>query len=291
MISVFYQPEMVVSNNVSISPSAGKPAHVIQDWFADPRIYPHAKVVHFDPVTVDMIKAVHDPAFVDRILTGISPNGFGNHSMEIADSLHYTSGSMLAAAQHAYDNNTVAVSPTSGFHHAEFHTAMGFCTFNGLMVTAAEMKRLHPDIKILILDFDMHYGNGTDHIIRKFGYQTWVSHCTNGNGYRTAKEALAICTTSNLIKLFEVNKYDLVLYQAGADIHIEDPYGGLLTAAEMIQRDRGIFQACAITETPLVWNLAGGYQLDADGTIEPVLKLHRNTMLECVAAYKDSTGG
>ncbi|MBK7005541.1 MAG: hypothetical protein IPH37_10705 [Burkholderiales bacterium] len=79
--------------------------------------------------------------------------------------------------------------------------------------------------------------------------------------------------------------YDLVLYQAGADIHVNDPLGGILTTEQMKQRDRTIFNGCITRRIPLVWNLAGGYQRDLNGTIAPVLSLHRNTMHQCLRAY------
>jgi acetoin utilization deacetylase AcuC-like enzyme len=73
-----------------------------------------------------------------------------------------------------------------------------------------------------------------------------------------------------------------VLYQAGADIHVNDPLGGLLTTDQMRQRDRSVFANCARLRLPLVWNLAGGYRRDDKGGIEPVLALHRNTLTECI---------
>lgn len=79
-------------------------------------------------------------------------------------------------------------------------------------------------------------------------------------------------------------EYNLVLYQAGADIHIDDPLGGLLTTEQMIFRDELVFRGCARFGIPIVWNLAGGYQRDADGGISQVLALHRNTMYQCIRA-------
>ena len=72
---------------------------------------------------------------------------------------------------------------------------------------------------------------------------------------------------------------DVVLYQAGADPHIDDPLGGILTTEQMSARDRSVFEK--LGHLPMVWNLAGGYQEVAGETeaerIEPVLALHRET--------------
>ena len=73
----------------------------------------------------------------------------------------------------------------------------------------------------------------------------------------------------------------LLLYQAGADCHIDDPLGGRFTSEQMRQRDRVVFQTCKQLGLPVAWNLAGGYQ-------EPmgkVLALHDQTTEECVRVY------
>ena len=57
------------------------------------------------------------------------------------------------------------------------------------------------------------------------------------------------------------------------------PLGGVFTTAGYRQRDRLVFAAAARAGVPVVWNLAGGYQRDASGSIEPVLRLHRNTLI------------
>jgi acetoin utilization deacetylase AcuC-like enzyme len=285
VIPVFFRPEMVAASNVSDSPSAGKPQLVVDDWINNDKIAPHITIYSFEPVSTDQIKVAHDPNFVDEILACTADNGFYNRNPDVAASLPYTSGSLLAGAHWAMKNKSVAMSPTSGFHHAEYSRAMGFCTFNGLMITALDVLRTQPDARILIIDMDMHYGNGTDDIIRKLDLHTQVTNITNGRGYNSAVSLLAICDHKFLPQWLDEQRFDLVIYQAGADIHVDDPYGGLLSTRQMITRDREIFRACAATSTPIVWNLAGGYQKTADGGIEPVLALHRNTMLECIDIY------
>ena len=71
----------------------------------------------------------------------------------------------------------------------------------------------------------------------------------------------------------------VVLYQAGADPHIDDPLGGILTTQQMSARDQWVFER--LGHLPMGWNLPGGYQVVAGKTeaeqIEPVLALHRET--------------
>jgi acetoin utilization deacetylase AcuC-like enzyme len=80
---------------------------------------------------------------------------------------------------------------------------------------------------------------------------------------------------------------DLVLYQAGADPHINDPHGGWLTTAQLQNRDAIVFQTLAKHGVPVAWDLAGGYQIEPDGSIPKVLEVHDNTMRECVRAFSD----
>ena len=74
---------------------------------------------------------------------------------------------------------------------------------------------------------------------------------------------------------------DLLIYQAGADPHVNDPLGGFLTTAELSERDRIVFSVAKSIGIPVVWNLAGGYQ----EPLSRVLEIHRNTMIACVAEY------
>jgi len=232
----------------------------------------------------------HDMVYIDNVLDGHMKNGFGCVNDAISKSLLYTTGSMLAAAKHVIMQSQrsewplVACSPTSGFHHAGYNFGGGYCTFNGLMVTAMRLKTLGLVNKVLILDFDQHHGNGTQDIINTLELD-WITHITAGSSYDTAEEALRIA--KNIKPYAPAGKYevDLVLYQAGADAHKDDPLGGILTTEQMQERDKCIFRTCAQYRLPLVWNLAGGYNRDSDGSLEPVLKLHRQTMAECIDQY------
>ena len=289
-IPVFYDPRQNCDSIASFSPSAGKPAKVIQDWLGHEKIAPNIEIMPFDPTNNEMLYAAHAKAYVDGVLDGTIANGFGDKSPDLAASLPYTVGSMVAAARHVLQRNdpslqlNVAVSPTSGFHHAGYDFGGGYCTFNGLMVAAIHVHQLGLAKRILILDMDQHYGNGTQDIIDHLGID-YVTNLTAEATYATADEALH---TSDLLNSHlictrcESLKYDLILYQAGADMHVNDPLGGLLTTQQMRERDANVFWSAKVTRTPIVWNLAGGYQRGEDGGIEPVLALHRQTIQECI---------
>ena len=271
-LRVYYSEAQSVSGNESFSPSAGKPAQLVSQW--KDRWADRLEFVSPEPVGLEEFSLVHDRAFVEAILSCQKPNGFGNCSKAIADSLGWTTGSLVSAAFHALETGGAACSPTSGFHHSGHRYAFGFCTFNGLMVAAALAHR-RGATRVGILDCDYHYGDGTDNIIEilKIDY---VDHLSSGILTCSSQEFL-----DSLPDKLERMKVDLLIYQAGADAHIDDPLGGWMTTQQMRERDRAVFEHCRKAGVPVVWNLAGGYQKD----IQLVLDLHHMTMEECLRFF------
>lgn len=282
-ISVFFTPKMVADSE-SASPSAAKPQAVVASW---QRQFP-ILVVEPEPVSVDELARAHDRQFVLDMLACKIDNGFGNRSRAVADSLPYTSGAMLSAARQAMSFGGAAAAPCSGFHHAELRKAQGYCTFNGLMVTAFAL-RAEGAKRVGILDLDMHYGNGTDHIIRHREAQGWTRHFTGGAHYLERSQVPEFFTRLPKV-LAQMADCDVVLYQAGADPHVDDPHGGWLTTPQLLERDAMVFDTLSELQVPVVWNLAGGYQVEPDGGIPKVLEVHDNTMRECVRVYVGATG-
>ena len=170
-----------------------------------------------------------------------------------------------------------------------YSAAGGFCTFNGLMVTAAALRAEGLARKIGIVDCDMHYGDGTDDILAVLGAagddpRRWLAHYTAGEHYSRPHHAPRFFAELPGV-LRSMGDCDIVLYQAGADPHIDDPLGGWLTTAELAQRDALVFAALKSLGVPVVWNLAGGYQRDDDGGISKVLLIHDNTMRACAHTF------
>jgi acetoin utilization deacetylase AcuC-like enzyme len=281
-LPVFYDRRQAAANNPSMSPSAGKPALVVADWEAAGI---PIEIRGFEPLSEAEIALAHDPAYVRAVLACERPNGFGNALREIADTLPWTTGSMAAAAAHAVEIGGFAVSPTSGFHHAVYNEGMAFCTFNGLVI-AAELLRLRGLAgRIGILDLDMHYGNGSADILKQLGVEAATPHYSFGGDIYCGPEAEDwLRRLPDIVGSFA--GCDLLLYQAGADPHVDDPLGGALTSAQLRERDRIVFRGCAELGLPVAWNLAGGYQRPIEG----VLAVHRATLEECVAAMADRRG-
>jgi acetoin utilization deacetylase AcuC-like enzyme len=278
-IPVYYTP-LQVAPAEGYSPSAQKPAQVVADWVAaglpvDIRVPA--------PVTVADLCRAHDRAYVEGVLSCTLPNGFGRRSRAVADSLPYTSGAMLDAAHEALRNGRVAVAPVSGFHHAHHARGGGFCTFNGLVVAAAALLADGRARRVGILDCDEHEGDGTAEILERLRMDA-VQHVTVGRDWGAPSQAEAfLAALPDMVASFA--GCDVLLYQAGADPHIDDPLGGWLTTAQLAERDARVFAACRALGLPVAWNLAGGYQRAPDGSIPAVLEIHRNTLHACVEAF------
>lgn len=280
-IPVFYDPRMAVDAD-TYSPSAAKPKLVVDDWLKHDM---PIRVIQPEPW---LPTKCHPKAYIDGVMNGTVPNGFGNHDTKVSASLLWTNGALMSAVRHVCTTSDhVAVAPASGFHHARWAHGSGFCTFNGLVGAAMEaadyLKRA------AILDCDYHYGDGTDDILDRLDPRRLrVRHYSAGLRYRDPRMgARFLADLPNILDTLVSGGVSVVLYQAGADQHANDPLGGLLTTSQMMERDRIVFQA--LRHKRVVWTLAGGYQRDADGSIPAVLRLHRNTLEACLEAFGVTT--
>lgn len=259
------------------SPSASKPDFVMQAW---QELWPTLNIRPAIPVNeLDLCRA-HDINFVKDIFNLKTDNGFGTRSTEVNASLPYTNGAMLTAARWAIDEKTCVAAPVSGFHHAGWDSAEDFCTFNGLMVTALALQAERPELNVGILDYDYHYGNGTVDIINVLNAKNIV-HITAGETFQESDQASFFLSHIE-DDLDALNVCDIVLYQAGADPHIDDPLGGFLSTSQLAQRDSRVFNGLLKRKIPVAWNLAGGYQKP----ISKVIAIHENTMKACIDAMR-----
>jgi acetoin utilization deacetylase AcuC-like enzyme len=193
----------------------------------------------------------------------------------------------------------IAGNLASGFHHAHADHGEGFCTFNGLVVALEALRRERPSLRALIVDLDLHYGNGTASLLRTRPWASQVSvygnwydrnrayrdvtagraedtaNCwsvavaagTGGDGYLAAVDAA-------IERAFDASRPEVVLYQAGADPYLEDPYSPLdLGHDDLHERDRRVFAACRERGVPVMWVLAGGYTPD----VTKVVAVHVGT--------------
>jgi len=280
-LGVVYSVDMLADPGASMSPSSRKPA-ILAGALVE-RAWP-IRIVEPEPMATERIYRVHDRGFVDSILSLDRANGFGTHSETVARSLAYTCGAFHTGAVLALKEG-LSASLTSGFHHASSARARGFCTFNGLMISAVKLLDDGVASKVAILDCDFHYGDGTAEILETLGLSDRILHLSLGErAYERGHSALYLRALEGALNDIEAFKPGIVLYQAGVDSHVNDPLGGLLTTEEMRERDAMVFRRVVRMGMPLTWNLAGGYQVEPDGTIPKVVALHLNTFEEALLA-------
>ncbi len=174
------------------------------------------------------------------VLNGTIPNGHGNCDLDVAQSTLWTVGSMIAAARNSLRCG-IACSPSSRFHHAGYEFNHGFCTFNGLVIAARKLLADESVNAVGVLDCDWHHGNGTDDIIGRLGLKNEILHFTSGAAILENSVAYFDWIQSAVRTVIDAG-VDAVMYQAGADAHVDDPLSGLLTDTELAVRDEYVFK-------------------------------------------------
>ena len=286
-IPVFFS-EFCSAPTESFSPSSRKPALAVAEW---QRLGLPIQVIEAAPAGDDHLCYAHHQKYVKGVMSSKLNNGFGNTNPAVAASLRYTVGAMMGASLFVAQMKqqgivTAACAPVSGFHHAGFYQASGFCTFNGLVIAARQVLRKTEMKKVAILDFDFHYGDGTDYILEYLRLNDSIFHFTAGEDYRSPDKANKLLDkTASVVEAAKRFGAEMVIYQAGADQHVADPLGGIFTSKQLRMRDALVFNACKTHGLPVAWNLAGGYQQGRDGNIQPVLDIHTQTMRECISVF------
>jgi acetoin utilization deacetylase AcuC-like enzyme len=184
--------------------------------------------------------------------------------------------------------NGVSLNVAGGTHHAFADRGEGFCLLNDMAIAANYLLREKQSKKILIIDLDVHQGNGTAHLMqnepRVF---TFSMHGAANYPFHKETSDLDIPLADGtdgptylsilgdvLPKLFKDVKPDFVFYLSGVDILSTDKLGKLAVSLEDCkQRDRMVFQQAKSLDIPVVVALGGGYSPD----IKVIVNAHCNT--------------
>lgn len=279
-LGVHWDPRQVGPVPEIYAPYASVSALTVRDYLAGD--LPVELVESWPPASPEELALAHDAEHVRKVLDGRDTNGFGNEDPAIAEAARWEVGSFVSAALAAAGGRTCAMSPSKGFHHATWGECWNFCTFNGLVVAALRLREEGLARRVGILDFDCHWGNGTDDILGRLGHD-WIVHWSFGKFKRAVRRGIGWdAWIEGLTGELEARFADcgILLYQAGADPHVEDRFGGELTTEQLRLRDRAVFRWAAARGMPVAWNLAGGYQ----DPPSKVVALHRITLEECLAA-------
>jgi acetoin utilization deacetylase AcuC-like enzyme len=250
-----------------------------------------------EPATREQLELVHERAYLDdffgcRWTHRTIPSELPLDEA-LVDAYVLMAGGTIAAARAALETG-FAMNLGGGFHHAFADHAEGFCYLNDLAVAIRVLQEEGAVKRALVIDCDLHQGNGTAHI---FGdddtVYTFSMHQERLYPVKEesdwdiglpdpAGDALYLSELrSALADLFARAEPDLVLYQAGADPFEEDQLGNLgISMAGLAERDRLVFEACAHAGVPVAGTFGGGYARDARDTVA----IHVHTCEAAIAA-------
>jgi acetoin utilization deacetylase AcuC-like enzyme len=242
----------------------------------------------------DKLRSLHDPAYVRAVITGKGPlaSAMGwEWTPQIRNGVLAINAGMIEGARMAMETG-IAANVGQGFHHAKPERGWYFCTFNGLALVAQEF----PEKRIFVLDCDEHCGDGTAEFTKKF--PNLFNFSINGTNWGMHESEQSICRHLKTVKddftpyrnaleeTFRTAKEwqaDLIIYQAGADPHVDDPVSsGSMTTDQLLERDRIVFRFCREEKIPVLFVLAGGYQTPIE---EKLVPLHLNTFKAAFEEY------
>lgn len=197
------------------------------------------------------------------------------------------SGGTIEACHYAFEYS-VAFNAAGGTHHAGPDWGEGFCLLNDQAIAANYLLKNNLASSILIIDLDVHQGNGTAKIFenepRVF---TFSMHAGSNFPFRKETSDLDIPLPDGmngndylkvlhdaLPKLIQLQKPGFIFYQAGVDVLTTDKLGKLtLTREDCKQRDKFVFEQCIANKIPVQVSMGGGYSPQ----IKDIIEAHCNT--------------
>lgn len=242
----------------------------------------------------DWIELVHTPEYVRAYCQGTLDAKAQRRiglpwSSALANRTCVAVGGTILTAQLALSHG-LACNTAGGTHHAFPNYGSGFCIFNDLAISARFLQQQGLVRKILIVDLDVHQGDGTAVIFQDDpSVFTFSMHCeVNFPGTKQQsdldvplpvgmEDAAYLQTLAEYLPdLLDDIKPDLVLYDAGVDPHVGDRLGKLaLTDTGLFCREMQVLSTCVAAGYPVACVIGGGYADDMDGLVYRHSLLHR----------------
>ncbi|MCW8327601.1 histone deacetylase [Photobacterium sp. SDRW27] len=266
------------------------------------KIEQQADALFYQPeaITAADLKSLHQPDYIDALFSNTLPAakmrriGFPWSQQLIDRTLTSAAGTRLAVDL-AYEHG-IGLHLSGGYHHAHHDFGSGFCLVNDLAFAARHALTLDGIDKVMIIDCDVHQGDGTatllsddDDII------TFSVHCDKNFPARKPDSDIDLAlpkqtTTEDYLTAFEAilnlalaqHQPDFILYDAGVDIHQNDELGYFNVCKDGIfKRDHLVLNHCQQAEIPVAAVVGGGYRKDHQQLVE----LHTQLFHAAIAVY------
>ncbi|MDX1958287.1 MAG: histone deacetylase [Leptospiraceae bacterium] len=243
-----------------------------------------------EPVGREILSAIHTKEYLNDLfkLKNTERTRYSELPLtqSLLDAVCFAVGGTILAAELTSEYEYV-YNIGGGFHHSFADHAEGFCYLNDVAIASREYQKVNPEAKILIIDLDVHQGNGTASIFQNDNsVYTFSMHQENiypkkeksnldvglADGCKTKEYLILLKESLNKIAL--EFKPDLIFYLAGADPYEDDVLGGLkLTLEGLMERDLIVKKFCKEMKAKTVILTAGGYSREFKDTV----LIHLNT--------------
>ena len=246
-----------------------------------------------EPCSVETLKEAHTEDYINKIKNKtldkneIRKIGFPLVDSVVRRSFIATGGTVLATKLAL--NYGIACNTAGGSHHATSNEGAGFCVFNDVAVAAKYLTTRGLANRILIIDLDVHQGNGNSEIFKNDNQVfTFSMHSKVNYPAKKSVSDLDIELEENLedreyidilknnLKYLNEEEFDFVFYIAGVDIHYNDRLGKLkISDNGIFERDELVIDNFFSNKTPICGVLGGGYNEDFNKLVELHSSLHK----------------
>lgn len=255
----------------------------------------------FEPTTQRKYDfSIHNEAYLDRLFeVNLSKaeeraSGFKQSKQLIKREVCITNGTIEAAIVACKHN--LGFNIAGGTHHALSNRPEGFCLLNDQAIAANYLIKNNLAKRVLIIDLDVHQGNGTAEILKDenriftfsmHGAKNYPNHKPPSDldiplSDLTTDEEYLDKLTEGLLIILSQFKPDFVFFQAGVDVLATDKLGRLsLTLEGCKKRDEIVFEFCKNNNLPVVITMGGGYS----SNINIILEAHTNTFITALNTY------
>ncbi|MGD9332478.1 MAG: histone deacetylase [Desulfobacterales bacterium] len=236
--------------------------------------------------TREELLRVHSPDYLKRLESGqMTPREIRRiglpWSLDLVKRAYRSVGATVESCFGALDDG-MAISLSGGTHHAFADRGEGYCLLNDVAVAARAIQAANRAGRILVIDADVHQGNGTAYLFRhdpsvftfsihgqnNFPLQKQASDLDVALADGTSDEAYLAALRNGLAAVADRFVPELAVYLAGADPHRNDRYGRMaLTKEGLALRDREVLAFCHKHRLPVAVTMAGGYGRNIADTV------------------------